>query len=173
MTAATLILSCLTTFFAFLAFYHTRERFRFELLDRRWQTYSDILEICSLHHAYGLELLRQERGAALNKQFATDRQKLNFLLDRSVRGTGFHTVRSLFGPEIAQITDRLNEHVAWFGAFAHGRDNDEEYMHRSREITQIINDLPKTFQPYVYFGGYRAWPPWRQFRARRSDRSDR
>lgn len=144
------MLSSVAVAFSYYAYRFSKERFRLDLLDRRWEIYQQVLKFCSVVATHG-GLPKRSEDASINKSVISGLEAAH----ESFRGIGFHKTKSLFGPEIHQKFEELNKMYAWF--VARPRPDgwvDTEYQHLG-EVLKTIEELPTIFKPYVYFGDYK------------------
>jgi hypothetical protein len=129
----------------------TKERFRLDLLEERFEIYKRTLEFCSIVQSH----------ASLR---ANDRNKeqveaaLRAAHD-SFRGFGFHRARALFGSDINDLFGKLNESYSYLVAL--GDETSPHYKATTfwehvQFIAEQCTKLPDHFKPYVYFGDYRS-----------------
>jgi hypothetical protein len=147
-TLPTLWISVIAAGFSFSTYIYSREKFRLDLLDRRWEIYEKTLEFCSvvLQHA---TLVPNERNQETISRGLMAAQE-------SFRGIGHHKTRALFGPDIHGVFDKMNKSYAWLSSgFS---PTDPGYAENKNKhvmfIVDTANALPDLFRPYVYFGDY-------------------
>ena len=90
------ILGCITTIFAFCAYKYTKEKFRLELFEKRWEVYENINKFCSIVLKYG-DL--PKIGKPEDKNYEERRQDIieyQNAAGNSFRGKGFHLKNLLF-----------------------------------------------------------------------------
>jgi hypothetical protein len=153
--AYTIIFGSLTAFFSYGAFNFSMEKFRFDLLDKRWEIYQSALTFCSVINQFGtlIPTIDNHKEIELAKEAAGN----------SFRGIGYHKYRALFGEDVINIFEELNDHYAFFSTRSKDEFNDKEsrslfvtdVSKRLQRIREIINLLPIIFSPYVYFGQYK------------------
>ena len=155
------ILTGLTGLFSALAYFFSRQRFRLDLLDKRWSVYQAALKFCSIVSTYG--------GIPSPQKFPKDHKNLMEAVYTSFRGTGYHKTMSLFGEDIQGYFTRLNK---VFGYLVTNREysndkDDEKAERKAKEISENLNfvlqtvvKLPEIFRPYVYFGNYKNRVEW-------------
>ncbi len=146
----TIIFSFFTVLFSLLAYKHSKDRFRLDLLEKRWVVYQETLEFCSVVMKHGGI---PEHG----KDEGRNEEIVNALInaENSFRGIGYHKTRSLFGSDIHERFDELNKAYAWFVT----RPKTEGWALKEHDylmdVYNIIQELPDLFRPYVYFGDYK------------------
>lgn len=147
----TLLISSIALGFSYYAYLFSKEKFRLDLLARRWEIYEQVLKFCSVVAIHG-GLPKHGTDEAINQSVVSGLQAAH----ESFRGIGIHKTKSLFGPEIHEKFEKLNQMYAWFVARPRsGNWAEKEHKHLS-EIFNTIEELPKLFKPYVYFGDYRS-----------------
>ena len=153
-TIPTTAFSGATALFAYYAYRFSADRFRLDLLDRRWSIYENILEFCS-------RVIQQGR---LRFDDASREETLKAIraAEQSFRGTGWHKSKALFGPDVIVLLEKLNESFSWLSAHDEAPDGTaerkewaEQWGQHAAFISKTVGTLPETFRPYVYFGDYR------------------
>jgi len=147
----TLIISCLALGFSFHAYKFSKEKFRLDLLDRRWEIYLEVLKFCSGVMTHG-GLPRHDKNDEERNESVVNALKA---ANASFRGMGYHKARSLFGPEIHEEFEKLNEAYAWLVSQPKGEGWSEKEDAHLLYVCTIIEKLPDLFRPYVYFGEYK------------------
>lgn len=147
-------LTCVTSIFSFFAYKHSQEKFRLDLLERRFEIYKNALEFCS--HIVKKGNLKYDEA---NKE---EFQKALIAAHESFLGIGLHKTKSLFGKDINDLFDEISDHYSWLISFDETPDNVEERRewvkekhYRLKNMWHIINTLPEHFRPYIYFGEYK------------------
>ena len=143
-----------TAIFAFLAYRFTKEKFRLELFEKRWSVYEKVLEFCSRVVQVGGIRNTPDDSESFRATLAA--------ADESFRSIGFHKTKALFGDDIHQLFEKLNQSYAWLTSFSE-RPSDPEasanwpkQMHdHTMFIWNTVNELPEKFKPYIYFGDYK------------------
>lgn len=152
------LFSGLAAFFAFHAYLFTKERFRLDLLEKRWSVYEDTLKYCSTVLTYaGLPSYRDSPDKAAQNEAII--QAL-IAADASFRGIGYHKTRSMFGKDIEELFSKLNESHSWIVSHqnvstAKAAEQAAEEAKHLKFIWETVKTLPDLFKPYVYFGDYR------------------
>jgi hypothetical protein len=144
------IISSIALGFSFYAYIFSRERFRLELLNKRWEIYEQVLKFCSVVAIHG-GLPKHSDDESINKSVISGLEAAH----ESFRGIGIHKAKSLFGPEIHKKLEELNAHYAWFVARPRGDGWAEKENNHLLAILNTIEELPNIFRPYVYFGDYK------------------
>lgn len=146
----TTLLSSVAVAFSYYAYRFSKEKFRLDLLDRRWEIYEQVLKFCSVVVTHG-GLPKHGDDDSINKSVVSGLEAAH----ESFRGIGLHKTKSLFGPEVHEKFDQLNKMYAWFVAQPRNEGWVEtEYQHLG-DILKTIEELPTIFKPYVYFGDYK------------------
>ena len=143
-----------TALFAYYAYRFSADRFRLDLLDRRWSIYENILEFCS----------RVIQHGPLRLDDASREQTLKTIgaAEQSFRGTGWHKSNALFGPDVIAKLEELNKSFSWLSVRNQAPEDvterqkwEKEWISHIEFIFTTANALPDIFKPYVYFGDYR------------------
>ncbi len=143
-----------TALFAYYAFRFSEDRFRLDLLDRRWTIYENILEFCS----------RVIQQGPLRLDEASREQTLRTIkaAEQSFRGTGWHKSNALFGPDVIVKLEELNKSFSWLSVRYQAPEGvterqkwETEWINHIEFVLATANALPDIFKPYVYFGDYR------------------
>lgn len=142
---ATFLISILAAFLAYLAYINTLEQMRLSLLDERWEIYSEVLKFMSVVSKYGripsaADLKDEEKKKEISEALIS--------AHNSFRGIGYHKVKSLFGKDVDEFFNKMNEAYA---SFVTDTDDDDKHLYF---IVYSIAKLPDIFKPYVYFGDY-------------------
>lgn len=150
-------------FLSFLAYRFSKERFRLELFEKRFEVYKNVLEFCS-------GALRGD----LSHTMITDSNKEQIYAtilaaEGSFRGVGLHKAYALFGEDIHDLLKKLNESYAWLVTYNTRPDDatKKEEWAKTREknflfILETTKQLPDNFKSYVYFGNHKK-QPWYKF----------
>ncbi len=144
----TFIIASIALFFSHYAFLFSKEKFRLELLEKRWEIYEETLKFCSTVTTYG-GLPKHSNDEDRNKQIISALQSAQ----QSFRGIGLHKARSLFDKDIIEKLNEINKHYAHFVSYQD--EFDKERTNRLISVYKLIEDLPDLFKPYVYFGDYK------------------
>jgi hypothetical protein len=144
------ILGCITAIFAFCAYKYTKEKFRLELFDKRWEVYRNIAKFCSNAAIYGdlspkpdnedKEKIRKEAYDAMGKSF---------------KGEGYHLRSLLFSNDVEDTFEELNQAYAFLSSHYLPSNQAFEWSDHLLKLSKIYEDLPNLFKPYLYFGDYR------------------
>ena len=151
----TVVFGSVAALFSFYAYFFSKENFRLELMEKRWDIYEKTLEFCSVVVTHG--------GLPPNSDNEVRNQSIiNGLIaaNNSFRGIGYHKARSLFGDDIHELFGKLNKSYAWLISNQNltPRRAAELAEQRNEHLTFIwdtVNKLPDLFKPYVYFGDYK------------------
>lgn len=148
-----LMVSIVALAFAYMAYFYTKERFRLDLLDRRFEVYQDLLKFCSIVVTLG--------GLSNSDSDWENLQKAYAAAEGSFRGLGFHKIRTLFGKDIHDLVTKMNGSYSWLIAFhTPPSENVEDWADKESKnlkfLFETAQNLPDIFKPYVYFGDYRT-----------------
>lgn len=144
------LLSSVALGFSYYAYRFSKERFRLDLLARRWEIYEQVLKFCSVVITHG-GLPKHSEDESTNRSVVSALEAAH----ESFRGIGLHKAKSLYGPEVHEKFEQLNQMYAWFIASPRTEDwvkTEQQYL---LDILKIIEDLPILFKPYIYFGDYK------------------
>lgn len=146
----TFVLAAIALFFSYLAYQFSKERFRLELLEKRWEIYEEILKYSStvMRHA---GLPKHSKNEPRNDEII----KALLSAEKSFRGLGLHKSKALFGSEVIETFEKLNKAYSYFVAQPKGNDWIEREDNYLRETWELIEHLPDIFKPYIYFGDYK------------------
>jgi hypothetical protein len=141
-------LSIVAAVFAFFALIYSKEKFRLDLLDRRFEIYQKALEFCTVIFEQGsLDPNERNREAIIHALQAAH---------ESFRGIGHHKTKALFGEDVSVLFDKINKSFSYIST--HGRivDRDPQtYWKHVNFIAELPGQLPELFKPYIYFGDYK------------------
>jgi hypothetical protein len=153
-TVPATLFSATTAWFSYLAYRFSEDRFRLDLLDRRWVIYESVVDFCSR--------LIQEGRLRFDEE---SRQRTIAVLkaaESSFRGIGFHKSKALFGPDVIALLEKLNKTFSWLSAFDTAPHDPQERQQWAEDwgrhasfIWVTVNALPEIFKLYVYFGDYK------------------
>lgn len=146
----TTLLSSVAVAFSYYAYRFSKEKFRLDLLDRRWEIYEQVLKFCSVVVTHG-GLPKHGENESINKSVVSGLEAAH----ESFRGIGLHKTKSLFGPEVHEKFEQLNRMYAWFVARPRTEGWVETEHQHLNDILKTIEDLPTIFKPYIYFGDYK------------------
>jgi hypothetical protein len=149
------VFGAVAIFFSYHAYLFSRERFRLDLFEKRWEVYQRTLEFCSQVIKYG-GLPRHSDNEKRNEDII----KALSSAHESFRGIGHHKTRSLFGSEIYNHFEKLNNSYSWLLSFGLKEGGDKAALAKEegehlKFIWQTIEQLPNLFKPYLYFGDYK------------------
>jgi len=146
--------SAITALFSYWAYKFSKEKFRLDLFDKRWEVYENTLEFCSRVTQQGTLRMRKDNQEEILAALKA--------AENSFRGTGWHKTRALFGEEIHTLFEQLNESYAWLSAYSERPSNSKEsdewpqkMYDNSMFIWNTVQRLPDVFKPYIYFGDYK------------------
>ncbi len=153
------IFSGLTAVFSFCAYKFAHEKFRLDLFEKRWEIYEKTLGFCSKVTTHG-GIPKHSNNEELNKD-ATD---AIIAAHESFRGIGLHKTRTLFGEDIHELFDKLNDSYSWLVSFEEqpiDAKERSEWSQKERDhlifVWETIKSLPDVFKPYMYFGDYKEF----------------
>lgn len=153
-TWVTLAFSGAAVFISILAYRHSKENFRLNLLEKRWEVYEKVLKFCSGVLRFG--------GIPAARDSSKERQEeiIKILQDAegAFRGIGYHKIKALFGPDIHQKMAELNKAYSFLLSGSKDIEREHKYL---IFISEIANELPDLFKPYVYFGDFKK-TSWRE-----------
>lgn len=139
--------------FSYNAYIYTKEKFRLDLLDKRWEIYENTLEFCSLVTQYGSLTPTGQNDEKINQAIQAAHE--------SFRGIGYHKTRALFGKDIYQLFEKLNESYAFLRSNIKAPSDPNKHDAWAEKthqhdifIWETVNSLPEVFKPYIYFGDY-------------------
>lgn len=142
--------------FSFFSYKFSKEKFRLDLLDRRWEVYQETLKFCSMVMKFG-DIPTHSDDEDRNKEAISGLISAH----EAFRGMGYHKSKALFGDDISDCFDKLNEAYAWFVTYndiPYSEYSAEDFERKRQHISLIVDistDLPDLFKPYVYFGDYK------------------
>ena len=151
----TFIFGGITACFAYLAYCFSWQRFRLDLLDKRWEVYENILMFCSCVLAYGGLPKDVEHDTGEDVRKTENIRKALSSASESFRGPGLHKAKSLFGEDVYDTLDKLSAAFAWFVSDPTSAGWEERKHEQLRILQDLSNRLPEIFKPYIYFGDYR------------------
>lgn len=148
----TITMSSLTAIFSCLAFRYSQEKFRLDLLERRFEIYKEILKYCGIVSQLGGLKATEDK-----KQIIAEAYKA---AESSFMGFGLHSTKALYGPEVTDFVNQLFKCHAWLISYPDAPGNDlekwaNEYIDKVDFIYRASNQLPEIFKPYIYFGDYK------------------
>jgi hypothetical protein len=150
----TTLFSATTVLLSYFAYRFSAERFRLDLLDRRWVIYEGVLEFCSRVTAQG--------GLSFDERSREETLKAVDTAQQSFRGIGWHKSKALFGSDVIGLLEKLNKSFAWLSAHDRGPSDpakrsewSEDWERHALFVFETANSLPEIFKPYVYFGNYK------------------
>jgi hypothetical protein len=158
----TFSIACAALFFSYLAYKYTKEKFRFDLMDKRLEIYENVVKFCSSIQVNGVLYTKDGEDETISKSKIEGLKSAH----NSFRGLGYHKYKMLFGPDIDEVMDNLNSCFAQLTTEGYAREDrrefPEEYKEWNREkfkkmrmANKTLSELPDYFKPYLYFGDYR------------------
>jgi len=144
------ILGCITTIFAFCAYKYTKEKFRLELFEKRWEVYRNIAKFCSNAAIYGDLSPKPD-----NEDKEKVRKEAYDAMGKSFKGEGYHLRSLLFSNDMEDTFEELNQAYAFLSSHYLPSNQPFEGRDHLLKLSKIYEDLPNLFKPYLYFGDYR------------------
>jgi hypothetical protein len=144
------ILGCITAIFAFCAYKYTKEKFRLELFDKRWEVCQNIAKFCSIAAIYGNLFHEPE-----NEDKKKDLKEAYDAMGKSFKGEGYHLRSLLFSKDVEDTFKKLNEAYAFLSSYYLNSQQPFTGVEHLTNLSKIYEDLPDLFKPYLYFGDYR------------------
>ncbi len=148
------IFSTITLCFSYGAYQFAKEKFRLDLLDKRWEVYVHVLDFCSVVSSQGTLTGREDNIEVITTALQAAEQ--------SFRGIGLHKTRALFGEDIQVLFEQLNEGYAYLSSFSESPSDPTERTEWAKRKNQHVRfthntagKLPEHFKSYVYFGDYK------------------
>ena len=142
--------SMVTALLGFWACSFTYQKLRLDLFEKRFEIYTHTLTFCSTVMQQGSLNFRGENREQIRAAIEAAHQ--------SFRGIGHHKAKALFGSDISELFEQLNQSYAYITAFgdqpARGGDP-QEYWHHVKRIAEVASALPDKFKSYIYFGDVR------------------
>jgi hypothetical protein len=138
--------------FSYHAYRFSKEKFRLDLFEKRFEIYQNILEFCSIIATYG--------NLPIGDHNKEERIRFQQAADASFRSTGFHKTRSLFGEDIYEICLKLNKSYAFFLTYSDRSIRNpeaytKEWLENMTFMQNTIDRLPIIFEAYISFGEYK------------------
>jgi len=97
----TFCISVVALGFSYLSYYNSREKFRLDLFDKRYESYRNCMKFCSYIIQYG--------GLPDFENDGDARKEVELTMTQSFRGEGFHLATFLFGKNIGELYSDLNK----------------------------------------------------------------
>ena len=144
------ILGCITTIFAFCAYKYTKEKFRLDLFEKRWEVCQNIAKFCSIAAIYGNLFHEPE-----NEDKKKDLKEAYDAMGKSFKGEGYHLRSLLFSKDVEDTFKKLNEAYAFLSSYYLNSQQPFTGVEHLTNLSKIYEDLPDLFKPYLYFGDYR------------------
>ena len=154
----TFTFTAITAGFAYQAYRYTKEKFRLDLFEKRWEMYENVMSF----HA----IFNRNKGLAIKSNNQEEIENVIRVAYGSFRGIGWHKTQLLFGDDIHMFFEGIEriyskyismdgDHEAAIVLFG----TTEEKFSRIKDMNVIeegLNNLPKIFAPYLYFGDYKS-----------------
>lgn len=147
--AAAVLFGSATSFFAFLAYRYTREKFRLDLYERRYAFYIELWKACCQLEHVGLRPDHHDVEAKVkwSEAFAT--------IYPAIAHESHHKAALLFGPDVQTFVHEVfNDAVQLELNGSYEMDAIKDLKLRIQRRTHL---LPETFAPYLYFGDLRRF----------------
>lgn len=153
----TFSIACVAVVFSYLAYKYTKEKFRLDLMEKRWEIYLNVTKFCSSVTSNGVLHIKEGESSS------TIKSKINGIkaAEESFRGLGWHKYKMLFGDDIDKVMNDLNSCFAQLTTKGFDPDQ-EEYkewkkadFEKGNLASNILGRLPELFKPYLYFGDYK------------------
>lgn len=141
---------------SYLAYYNSREKFRLDLFEKRYESYQNCLSVCSaiLQHGDIPDAIK----------FVEERKKFESSVNKSFRGEGYSLSYFLFGPEIKKLYEELNLMYSHLSTYSNNtlselsheeriKQNLQKHEHVSK-TWEIVKNLPHTFSKYFDMSEY-------------------
>lgn len=157
---AALVFGGMTATFAFLAYRYTREKFRLDLFDRRWEYFIELWEasqialtIPPIPRLYGSRSVAAlvDRAPADGSDESAEWRELYRRVRKCVSREGRLRAKALFGHEVLKHLDAA---AAVLADAERLTEADDEVVRR-REFIEMTGKMFAAFEPYLYFGDHR------------------
>jgi len=149
-------------YFSYLAYKYSREKFRLDLFEQRYEIYTHIVTFCSSVTSNGVLYFKEGE----DKRISESKVKGWKSAEESFRGLGYHKQKMLFGEDIQEVMESLNSCFAQLTTegykYEDSHDFPDEYKDWQKEkyrqmrvASNTLSKLPDYFKPYLYFGDYK------------------
>ena len=132
-----------TAYFSYHAYRFSKEKFRLDLFERRFEIYLKVMEFCSIVMKYGSLRENKNNSEEIIKAFQAAHE--------SFRGIGFHKTHALFGEDVHVEFQKLNNSFAWLASFSDpetGEGNRAQWATEKARHMTIIVDMTNSLQNY-------------------------
>jgi hypothetical protein len=143
-----------TLFFSYHAYRFSKEKFRLDLFDRRFEIYKEIIEFCSI--------VSVQATLSANDNNREEIKKAHQAAHASFRGMGYHKTHALFGEDIHELCKKLNNSYSHVVSLTESPSDPQmraqwaqDRMQHIGFISDMTKQLPILFRPYIYFGNYK------------------
>ncbi len=152
--SASVVFSIFAILFSCGAYLFTKEKFRLDLFEKRWEVYTSLLDFCS----YALN------NGNLRERIENNSARIEALkaAHHSFRAQGWHKSQVLFGSDVHNLLNDMDKTFYWL--ISHQEPPEEEgernqwakkqVEHLDFIFTTMLN-LPLHFRPYMYFGDFK------------------
>jgi len=143
------LFTTIAAWFSYAALRYSREKFRLDLFDKRFEIYSSTVNFCGRVQQIGLFSDTPEQRS---ENVETMR-----IAEECFRGLGYHKSLALFGGDIHDLFKELNTACSWLSSRPNPRDDNEwkQWLKHSEFVVTTVDRLPDLFAPYMHFGDYR------------------
>ncbi|MBL3677660.1 MAG: hypothetical protein JKP92_09225 [Alphaproteobacteria bacterium] len=151
----------LTAWFSYLAYLHSKERFRLDLFEKRMEFYNEFVKMCAAH-AEALRDYRDRMGVngdyplvaekelyPIYHSFLKMEEKAIFLFGSDIISELKET-RTAFNKLVDIITADYKSDIEF-----RQRVNRDSVRHKSK-MRRAVTDMENKLKPYIYFGNYRS-----------------
>ncbi len=155
----TVVFGCVAAWFSWLAYCHSKEKFRLELLNKRWPIYQTINDSAFMVHNKPLVTvpLNNEDVKIYETCHMARLECLKECLEL-LRAINMHEMQALFGKEVRDSFIRIIESIA--GCTIHESSYRTESAitfqnEQMQTLLEEIKNLPSIFAPYMDFSTYK------------------
>ncbi len=144
----TFLTASLAACFSYQALQYTREKFRLDLFEKRYEVYLNIwtfLDFC----------IQMGRMGFLQDEINDNAHRLRCLSNDALYRIGSHKSRLLFGKEISDFLVAIRKVYAYWSSFPLTSENSEKKAQDMMFFVSSIENLPQIFAPYISFAEYR------------------
>lgn len=140
--------------FSYFAYKFSKEKFRLDVMQQRIIIYENIVKFCGAIASAGTLKITDE-----NKEIIKIAHEC---AHESFRGMGWHKTKILFGKDIEDLINKLNNSYSYLVSYQ-DYPNDKSDSHEVIQtfykhihfIIETNSKLPEIFAPYIYFGNYK------------------
>ena len=157
----TFFVSVVALGFTHLSYYNSREKFRLDLFDKRYEIYRNSVEFCKYIIRYGgLPDAEKQKDA---------RRDFESIVNQSFQRDGDHLATFLFGDDIADLYNKFNKIYAFFSTYSINvirEISDPEERNRIqllkfehlKYLNDIVTKMPDIFSKYMNFSKFKIFP---------------